>query len=166
MEDRLAELLGMPSTCPHGNPIPGMAVTARVEVFPLNQAREGTTVVVERITEEAEADKNLLEYLWRNEVRPGRRLQITEVAPWAGTITASGDGRTIALGLPAAAKIWVYLEVADRAPAAARSPTGRVFASSIILATRSRSSPGGTTATNFSHEAMAPCASFLDSRRI
>ena len=108
VEDRLAELLGMPSTCPHGNPIPGMAVTARVEVFPLNQAREGTTVVVERITEEAEADKNLLEYLWRNEVRPGRRLEITEVAPWAGTITASGDGRTIALGLPAAAKIWVY----------------------------------------------------------
>src|SRR5256886_12687805 len=25
VEDRLAELLGMPSTCPHGNPIPGMA---------------------------------------------------------------------------------------------------------------------------------------------
>ena len=86
------------------------AVTARVEVFPLNQAREGTTVVVERITEEAEADKNLLEYLWRNEVRPGRRLQITEVAPWAGTITAAGEDRTIALGLPAAGKIWVYLE--------------------------------------------------------
>ena len=24
VEDRLAEMLGMPSTCPHGNPIPGM----------------------------------------------------------------------------------------------------------------------------------------------
>ncbi len=110
VEDRLATLLGMPSTCPHGNPIPGMAASPHVEVFPLSQAREGTTVVVERITEEAEADKNLLEHLWRNEVRPGRRLQITEVAPWAGTITASGDGRTVALGFPAAAKIWVYLE--------------------------------------------------------
>jgi hypothetical protein len=63
---------------------------------------------VERITEEAEADKNLLEYLWRNEVRPGRHLSITEVAPWAGTVTAGGDGPTITLGLPAAAKIWVY----------------------------------------------------------
>lgn len=110
VEDRLATLLGMPSTCPHGNPIPGMAAAPHVEVFPLSQAREGTTVVVERITEEAEADKNLLEYLWRNEVRPGRRLQITEVAPWAGTISASGDGRTVALGFPAAAKIWVYRE--------------------------------------------------------
>jgi DtxR family Mn-dependent transcriptional regulator len=110
VEDRLAEMLGMPSTCPHGNPIPGMPRPPRVEPFPLNQAKEGATVVVERITEEAEADKNLLEYLWRNDVRPGRRLSIVEVAPWAGTITAAGDdGPQIALGLPAAAKIWVYL---------------------------------------------------------
>ena len=92
----------------HGNPIPGMASTAPVEPFPLAQAKEGMTVVVERITEEAEADKNLLEHLWKNDVRPGRRLRIIEVAPWAGTITAAGDGRTIALGLPAAGKIWVY----------------------------------------------------------
>ena len=108
VEERLAGLLGMPSTCPHGNPIPGMPTPPRVKPFPLAHAREGSTVVVERITEEAEADKKLLEHLWRNDVRPGRRLTILEVAPWAGTITASGDGQTIALGLPAAAKIWVY----------------------------------------------------------
>src|SRR3989442_8847051 len=92
----------------HGNPIPGMAKPRRVEPFPLAQAMEGATVVVERITEEAEADKRLLEYLWRNDIRRGRRLKIVEVAPWAGTITAACDGQTIALGLPAAAKIWVY----------------------------------------------------------
>src|SRR5438876_1819747 len=108
VEDRLAEMLGMPSTCPHGNPIPGMASPTRVEPFPLAQAKEGTTVVVERITEEAEADKELLAHLGKHDVRPGRRLTITEVAPWAGTITATGDGKTIALGLPAAAKIWLY----------------------------------------------------------
>ncbi len=109
VEERLATMLGMPSTCPHGNPIPGMPSPARVEPFPLGQAKAGATVVVERITEEAEADKNLLEYLWRADVRPGRRLRIMEVAPWAGTITLAGDGRTIVLGLPAAAKIWVYV---------------------------------------------------------
>ena len=109
VEDRLAEMLGMPSTCPHGNPIPGMPRPTNREPFPLAQASEGASVVVERITEEAEADKNLLEFLWRQNVRPGRRLRITEVAPWAGTVTASGDGQTITLGLPAAGKIWVYL---------------------------------------------------------
>src|SRR5688500_15705187 len=75
VEDRLAEMLGMPSTCPHGNPIPGMPRPTNREPFPLAQATEGASVVVERITEEAEADKNLLEFLWRQNVRPGRRLR-------------------------------------------------------------------------------------------
>ena len=110
VEERLAEALGMPSTCPHGNPIPGMSTPRRVEPFPLAQAKEGATVVVERITEEAEADKKLLEHLWKHDVRPGRHLTIVEVAPWAGTITAANEGQRIALGLPAAAKIWVYAE--------------------------------------------------------
>ena len=108
VEDRLAVILGMPSTCPHGNPIPGMSGPKATRPFPLDQAPEGTTVAVERITEEAEADRKLLEHLWRNGVRPGTRLLIQEVAPWAGTITTVSDGRTIVLGLQAAGKIWVY----------------------------------------------------------
>ena len=53
---------------------------------------------------------DLLEHLWRNDVRPGKKLTIVEVAPWAGTITAASNGQRITLGLPAAAKIWVYIE--------------------------------------------------------
>ncbi len=108
VEDRLAAILGMPTTCPHGNPIPGMSSPSQSHPFPLDQAKEGTTVVVERITEEAEADKKLLEHLWHNGVRPGMRLKIQELAPWAGTITTASDGKTIVLGLAAAGKIWVY----------------------------------------------------------
>ncbi len=108
VEDRLAAILGMPSTCPHGNPIPGMARKSSTHPFPLDQAKEGTTVVVERITEEAEADRKLLEHLWQNGVRPGMKLKIQEVAPWAGTITTTSDGKTIVLGLAAAGKIWVF----------------------------------------------------------
>ena len=110
VEDRLAESLGMPSTCPHGNPIPGMSNPPGPRAFPLDRAPEAATVTVVRITEEAEADRKLLEHLWRSGVRPGTRLQIQEVAPWAGTITAVSDGRTIVLGLAAAAKIWVHGE--------------------------------------------------------
>ena len=108
VEDRLAASLGMPSTCPHGNPIPGMATPPGPRTFPLDRAPEGTTVTVERITEEAEADRKLLEHLWRNGVRPGTRLTIEEIAPWVGTIRTVSDGRTVVLGLAAAAKIWVY----------------------------------------------------------
>src|SRR5437773_8522031 len=39
VELKLAEALGMPSTCPHGNPIPGMASPPPVEPFPLAQAK-------------------------------------------------------------------------------------------------------------------------------
>jgi DtxR family Mn-dependent transcriptional regulator len=108
VEDRLATILGMPSTCPHGNPIPGMAHGPGTRPFPLDRAQESATVTVERITEEAEADRKLLEHLWRNGVRPGTRLTVEEIAPWAGTITTVTDGRTVVLGLAAAAKIWVY----------------------------------------------------------
>jgi DtxR family Mn-dependent transcriptional regulator len=110
VEDRLAESLGMPTTCPHGNPIPGMANPPGPRAFPLDRAPEGTTVTVVRITEEAEADRKLLEHLWRSGVRPGTRLHIQEIAPWAGTVSAVSDGRTIVLGLAAAAKIWVHGE--------------------------------------------------------
>jgi DtxR family Mn-dependent transcriptional regulator len=108
VEDRLAASLGMPTTCPHGNPIPGMAAPPGPRAFPLDRAPEGTTVTVERISEEAEADRKLLEHLWRNGVRPGTRLTIEEIAPWAGTIRTVSDERTVVLGLAAAAKIWVY----------------------------------------------------------
>jgi DtxR family Mn-dependent transcriptional regulator len=108
VEDRLAMSLGMPSTCPHGNPIPGMSTQPGPRAFPLDRTTEGTTVTVERITEEAEADRKLLEHLWRNGIRPGTRLTIEEIAPWAGTIRTVSDGRTVVLGLAAAAKIWVY----------------------------------------------------------
>jgi DtxR family Mn-dependent transcriptional regulator len=116
VEERLADILGMPSTCPHGNPIPGMPALSPTHPFPLDQAEEGMVVVVERITEEAEADRRLLEHLWKSDVKPGTRLKIEEIAPWAGTVTMSRPGgrdARIVLGLAAAAKIWVY-RPADR----------------------------------------------------
>ena len=63
---------------------------------------------MDRITEEAEADRQLLRFLWESGVRPGARLAIEEVAPYAGTISVILDGRTVTMGLVAADKIWVY----------------------------------------------------------
>src|SRR5919108_760794 len=58
VENRLPGVPGLPGTCPHRNPIPGMArPSVRVEPFPLAQAREGAAVVVEGIPQGGEADK-------------------------------------------------------------------------------------------------------------
>ena len=108
VEERLAELLGMPSTCPHGNPIPGMAALAPRNPVPLSQTAAGQELTVDRITEEAEADRQLLHFLWESGIRPGVRLTVTEVAPYAGTISVLIEGRTITMGLAASSKIWVY----------------------------------------------------------
>ena len=108
VEERLAEQLGMPSTCPHGNPIPGMPAPEAHNPIPLSLAQAGQELTVERITEEAEADRQLLNFLWESGVRPGARLAIKEVAPYAGTITVLLDGRSVTMGLVASGKIWVY----------------------------------------------------------
>src|SRR4029453_12193973 len=93
VEERLAEQLGMPSTCPHGNPIPGMPAPEAHNPIPLSQAHAGQDLTVERITEEAEADRQLLHFLWESGIRPGARLTIKEVAPYAGTISVLLEGR-------------------------------------------------------------------------
>jgi DtxR family Mn-dependent transcriptional regulator len=108
VEERLAEMLGMPSTCPHGNPIPGMPQPEAHNPIPLSQATKGQALVVERITEEAEADRQLLHFLWESGVRPGSKLIVTEVAPYAGTITVLLNERSVTMGLVASHKIWVY----------------------------------------------------------
>ena len=84
VEERLAEKLGMPSTCPHGNPIPGMPAPEAHRPIPLNQAPAGHPFVVERITEEAEADRQLLRFLWESGIRPGSRIVVSEIAPVRG----------------------------------------------------------------------------------
>ena len=108
VEERLAEMLGMPSTCPHGNPIPGMPQPEAHNPIPLSQATKGASLVVERITEEAEADRQLLHFLWESGVRPGAKLTVTEVAPYAGTISVLLNEKTVTMGFAAAHKIWVY----------------------------------------------------------
>jgi DtxR family Mn-dependent transcriptional regulator len=108
VEERLAKLLGMPSTCPHGNPIPGMPELPAHERVPLADASVNEEVIVDRISEEAEADRKLLDHLWQNGIRPGALLRVVELAPYVGTISAKlDDDRIVTLGLEAATKIWV-----------------------------------------------------------
>jgi hypothetical protein len=112
----------MPSTCPHGNPIPGMPAPEAHHPIPLSLAKTGQALVVDRITEEAEADRQLLRFLWDTGVRPGSRLIVGEVADYAGTISVMLDNRTVTMGLIAAHKIWVYDPADDPERPAVRRP--------------------------------------------
>ena len=109
VEERLSKVLDNPSTCPHGNPIPGSEKVDDGSV-PLNRASEGDEVTVIRISQTAEEDPRFLDYLQRNAIVPNADLKIVEVAPWAGTVTVSSGGSNVSIGLQAAAHIWVLIK--------------------------------------------------------
>ncbi len=104
IEERLLRALGNPTTCPHGNPIPGLGALSPEE-FPLDQARTGDVVVIERITEEAEEDLELMRYLQEHGVAPGARLKVREATRFNAIIVLEGENGAVALGYPVAAKL-------------------------------------------------------------
>lgn len=120
--DRVDELLGLPATCPHGNPIPRDGHTPdRPAGVRLSEARKGTDATILRVTEEAEEDARLLTFLQENGVRPGNIFEVMEVAEHIGTMTlrriegGAQDGREVTIGLVAAAKLRVLPGRADPA---------------------------------------------------
>jgi DtxR family transcriptional regulator, iron-dependent repressor len=105
IEARLLEALGNPTTCPHGNPIPGLGTLAPDE-FPLDSAHAGDQLVLQRITEEAEEDPHLMRYLQEHGVHPGARITVHEAAtPFNATIVMEGPRGTVSLGSAVAAKL-------------------------------------------------------------
>jgi DtxR family Mn-dependent transcriptional regulator len=102
-ERKLIEKLGDGSECPHGN-ILGMdspRVRRARGLKPLEEARDGEQVAVVSVFER---DRNLLEYLDGQGIKPGARCEITASADG---IEARVEGRSVHLERSVAAKIWV-----------------------------------------------------------
>ena len=104
LEAQLLQALGNPTTCPHGNPIPGLGSLAPDE-FPLDRARTGEHVLIERITEEAEVDLQLMRYLQEHGVAPGAKMRVHEASTATGLLVLEGEQGLVPLGLQVAAKL-------------------------------------------------------------
>lgn len=117
VEKALTRVLGDPTTCPHGNPIPGSDYTEPLTVA-LEQLGPGDAFTVSRIPEELEFTPGLLEFLEASDVLPGRTGTVTAVSP-DGTLTVEIEGRHVGLGGFASARILV-LTAATAAVAAGR----------------------------------------------
>ncbi len=105
VEQAISRVLGEPTTCPHGNPIPGSDYTAPAAI-PLSEVEVGTEFTVSRIPEELEFTPGLLEYLEEADVLPGRAGTITAASP-DGTTTVVIDGHHVGIGAFASARILV-----------------------------------------------------------
>ncbi len=105
---RLAEILGDPATCPHGNPIPGSAnrePTASTQMT-LAQSEPGQTVRFERLGEEVGLDGEILRYLEDGGFIPGATATVTAKSP-DGTLLLECSGTTLALGSDVCRRLYV-----------------------------------------------------------
>jgi DtxR family transcriptional regulator, iron-dependent repressor len=108
VEERLAKLLSNPTTCPHGNPIPGARPGPSQKTIPLNEAADGQSVELDFITEGGERDVRLLSFLQEHGMRPGAKVHVVDVAPSLGMMTLKVGADAFSLGIEAAKKIRVH----------------------------------------------------------
>ena len=86
VEAGLTRLLGNPSTCPHGNPIPG-AAASNLTVTPLEKVAVGSRFTLVRIPEDVEERDGALAELESHRLLPGRQCTLTLRKDGAASVT-------------------------------------------------------------------------------
>lgn len=107
IEARIVEMMGNPTTCPHGSPIPGTGATLDPSWRPLDTFAVGNRIRIRFISEELEEDLELLHYLERQNLKPGQEAEVHEKVSSAGLLVLRKDGENISLGMQVAARIRV-----------------------------------------------------------
>jgi DtxR family Mn-dependent transcriptional regulator len=105
VEAAINRILENPTTCPHGNPIPGTAYRPDATVA-LADLGIGEDFTVTRIPEELEFAPGMLSFLEDNHITPGRRGVLTASSP-DGTVTVRIEGETVGIGAFAGSRILV-----------------------------------------------------------
>ncbi|CAN5491554.1 metal-dependent transcriptional regulator [soil metagenome] len=105
VEQAMDRLLGSPTTCPHGNPIPGSDYV-EPSSRPLSDIEVGLDFTISRIPEELEFTPGLLEFLEESALLPGTSGTVTAVSP-DGTLTIEIGGHHVGVGSFASARILV-----------------------------------------------------------
>ncbi len=105
VEEAIIRVLGDPTTCPHGNPIPGSDYAAP-DTVALADLEVGCPFTVSRIPEELEFTPGLLEFLEQSALVPGSTGRVTAASP-DGTTTVEIDGNRVGIGAFASTRILV-----------------------------------------------------------
>ena len=106
VEAAFLRLLEDPTTCPHGNPIPGSDYQTPKGTSALAAISVGNRFVIERIPEELEFQPGLLEFLEEANLTPGENGTVTAVSP-DGTTTVDVKGSQVGVGAFASQRILV-----------------------------------------------------------
>jgi DtxR family Mn-dependent transcriptional regulator len=109
VEARIMSVLGNPTTCPHGNPMPGTDPATWPKTRPLATAQAGEEWVIDGIQEWAEEDHELMTFYQKNGLVPGAAVRVSEVATFNSTITVEIEGRSVTLGTRAAENLRIVV---------------------------------------------------------
>jgi DtxR family Mn-dependent transcriptional regulator len=124
VEETLYRSLGRPTTCPHGNPIPGHS-TMRANELRLSALRPGDTGTITRISEVAQREAPpLLQYLHERGLHPGTRITVEEVDEVGRTIQLRA-ARRLTLSTETASKLSVVRSVKPKPKRASAAPHSR-----------------------------------------
>ena len=105
VEEKLAQFLQEPETCPHGHPVAG-ADCCREEGLPLSDLEPGQRAVILRV---AENNADMLRYLAELELKPQAVIEVEAVAPFDGPLTLRiGECRHV-IGRQVASQITVQM---------------------------------------------------------
>ena len=105
VEEAMRQKLGNPTTCPHGNPIPGSGYAAPPAVS-LSKLNTGQSFTVSRIPEELEFSPGMLEFLENTNLMPGMNGQVSATDD-KGDMTLSVEGHDIVVEKFATERILV-----------------------------------------------------------
>lgn len=105
VEAAMSRVLGEPTTCPHGNPIPGSHY-APPTAQRLNELSVGQHFTVTRIPEELEFTPGMLEFLERTRIVPGTQATVQHMKT-TGEFTVSVDGQNVDIDPFASSRIFV-----------------------------------------------------------
>ncbi|MGI9060716.1 MAG: metal-dependent transcriptional regulator [Ktedonobacteraceae bacterium] len=117
VEARVITTLHNPTTCPHGNPIPGSVANARNYLKDRNAVRlsnvqRGEVVTILCISEVVEDEEGLILYLHEKSLTPETQLTVLthdggDMEAQSENFIAQVDGREVCISKYAASKIWV-----------------------------------------------------------
>ncbi|HET6823443.1 MAG TPA: metal-dependent transcriptional regulator [Anaerolineales bacterium] len=108
IEDRMDELAGHPTRCPHGEPIPSKdGVMPKVEDMPLVDVPSGSDCVVSRVRTH---NMEKLHYIGELGLVPGTPFHLLSCAPFKGPLRLQMKPQDHIIGYELSQSIWVEVK--------------------------------------------------------
>lgn len=107
VEEKLAEFLNFPKSCPHGTPLPGEKDYLPKNLVTLDKVTIGKDVKIVIIYESLEESVDLMKFFQDKGIKPGRKHNILEKTDVTKTLLLQSENSTATISYEIASQIGV-----------------------------------------------------------